>query len=147
MGPRQRHPRYTDARKGRPWVAHNTIHCATNAHSQKDRHHFFFLKKKHVSSFFLHLSSYSQCFSTFFLFFSFVLMFAHFSSFFVFFVFFVLLSVSFFRLCFVFLLYMFCLFFLPFSVFFSILFLSVQVAIFSQAFFAVASVPACGAPD
>ena len=34
-GSRQGHPRYTDARKGRPWVAHNTIHSATNVHNQK----------------------------------------------------------------------------------------------------------------
>ena len=29
------HPRHTDARKGRPWVAHNTIHSATNVYNQK----------------------------------------------------------------------------------------------------------------
>ena len=34
-GSRQGHPRYTDAREGRPWVAHNTIDCATNVHNQK----------------------------------------------------------------------------------------------------------------
>ena len=34
-GSRQGHPR----RDGRPWVAHNTIHSATNVHDQKDRHH------------------------------------------------------------------------------------------------------------
>ena len=33
------HPRYTDAREGRQWVAHNTIHSATNVHNQTDRHH------------------------------------------------------------------------------------------------------------
>ena len=38
-GSRQGHPPFTDARKGRPWVAHNTIHSATNVHNQKDRHH------------------------------------------------------------------------------------------------------------
>ena len=32
---RQGHPRYTDARKGRPWVAHNTTRSATNARNQK----------------------------------------------------------------------------------------------------------------
>ena len=34
-GSRQGHPRYTDARKGRPWVAHNTIHSAANVHNQQ----------------------------------------------------------------------------------------------------------------
>ena len=34
-GSRQGHPRYTGAREGRPWVAHNTIHSATNLHNQK----------------------------------------------------------------------------------------------------------------
>ena len=32
----QGHPRYTDARMGRPWMAHNTIHSATNVHNQKE---------------------------------------------------------------------------------------------------------------
>ena len=34
-GPTQGHSRYTDAREGRPWVAYNTIHSATNVHNQK----------------------------------------------------------------------------------------------------------------
>ena len=34
-GSRQGHPRYTDARKGRPSVAHNTIHSATTVLNQK----------------------------------------------------------------------------------------------------------------
>ena len=38
-GSRQGHPRYTEAREARPWVAHDTIHCATNVHNQKDTHH------------------------------------------------------------------------------------------------------------
>ena len=31
----QGHPRYTDAREGWPWVAHNTIQSATNVHNQE----------------------------------------------------------------------------------------------------------------
>ena len=34
-GSSQGHARYTDARKERPWVAHNTIHGTTNVHNQK----------------------------------------------------------------------------------------------------------------
>ena len=34
-GSRQGHPPYTDARKGRPWGAHKTIHSVTNVRNQK----------------------------------------------------------------------------------------------------------------
>ena len=41
-GSQQGHPRYTDAREGRPWVAHNTI-LITNLH-----HQMFFRRNNNI---------------------------------------------------------------------------------------------------
>ena len=46
-GSRQGHSRYIHVREERPRVAHNTIHCATNVHYLKDRHHSLSLWTPH----------------------------------------------------------------------------------------------------